>query len=162
MRTGLLERAPLPSTPKAAKTYAKTQFLLTDAGVQWIELLNDSGEAAALDALLGRLWIVHPQLADYLRFLATVDTFFVPNLSWSTVFPDGSGPEGRDGYVSALVDRVEAAIESENPGWAATKEEIESAIASYTTRADARRSPRSGAGPPTSARATSYGTAMKR
>jgi hypothetical protein len=137
MRTALLERAPLPSTPKAAKTYAKTQFLLTDAGVQWIELLDDSGEAAALDALLGRLWIVHPQLADYLRVLATVDTFFVPNLSWSTVFPDGSGPEGRDGYVSALVDRVEAAIDSEDPGWAATGEEIESAIASYTGRREA-------------------------
>jgi hypothetical protein len=137
MRAELLERAPLPSTAKAAKTYAKTQFLLTDAGVQWIELLEDSGEAAALDALLSRLWKVHPQLADYMRFLATVDTFSVPNLSWSTVFPDGSGPEGRDGYVSALVDRVEATIDSEDPGWAATREEIESAVASYTGRREA-------------------------
>jgi hypothetical protein len=137
MRAALLERATLPSTPKAAKTYAKTQFLLTDAGVEWIELLNDSGEAAALDALLGRLWGIHPQLADYLRFLATVESFFVPNLSWSTVFPDGSGPEGRDRYVSALVDRVEAAVDSEGPGWAATKEEIEAAIASYTGRREA-------------------------
>src|SRR5687768_617316 len=32
MRVGLVERVPLPSTAKAAKSYTKTQFPLTDAG----------------------------------------------------------------------------------------------------------------------------------
>jgi hypothetical protein len=109
MRVGLVERTPLPSTAKAAKSYAKTQFLLTDTGIEWMELLQETGEPAALDALLKRLWTIHPQLAGYVRLLNGLDMFFVPALPWSAVYPDGSGPEGRGGYVRALVDRVVAA-----------------------------------------------------
>ena len=77
MRIGLVERSPLPSTAKAARFYAKTRFLLTDAGVEWMELLRDAGKPAALDTLLKRLWAVHPQLAAYVRLLNGIDTFFV-------------------------------------------------------------------------------------
>jgi hypothetical protein len=137
MRIGLIERSPLPSTAKAARFYAKTRFLLTEAGVEWMELLRDAGEPAALDALLKRLWAVHPQMAAYVRLLNGIDTFFVPALPWSSVFPDGSGPEGRQGYVQELVARVLAANETGNSGWSATADELHQAIAAYTGRREA-------------------------
>jgi hypothetical protein len=137
MRIGLVERSPLPSTAKAAMSYAKTRFLLTGAGVEWMELLQEAGEPAALEALLKRLWAVHPQLAAYVRLLNRIDRFFVPTLAWSSVYPDGSGAEGRDGYIQALIDRILTASNSGNTGWSATAEELRQAIATYTGRREA-------------------------
>jgi hypothetical protein len=137
MRVGLVERATLPSTAKAAEGYLKTQFLLTEAGVEWIEMMESHGEAAALDALLKRLWRTHPQLADYLRFLNRIDMFFVPALPWSNVHPDGSGPEGRGRYVKALVESVVAANADVETGWSASAGEIIEAIDAYTSRREA-------------------------
>lgn len=137
MRIGFVERSPLPSTAKAAKTYEKTQFLLTDAGVEWMELLESKGEPTALDALLKRLWVVHPQLAGYLRLLSTLDLFFVPTLPWSALFPEGSGPEGRKQYVEALIKRVAAENEIGGTGWSATTAEIRESIRAYTGRREA-------------------------
>jgi hypothetical protein len=137
MRVGLVERSPLPSTAKAAKSYAQTQFLLTDAGIEWMELLQDAGEPAALDTLLKRLWAVHPQLEGYIRLLNSIETFFVPSLLWSSVYPDGSGPEGRDGYIQALIARIVAANEVGESGWSATADDLREAIAAYTGRREA-------------------------
>jgi len=137
MRIELLDRAPLPSTANAAKAYTETRFLLTDEGVMWLELLEEQGEPAALDALLRRLWKVHPQLRDYLRLLNAVDAFLVPALPWSTVFPHGSGPEGRDVYVDALVAHVLESGDTPHRGWSATPDEVRQAITAYTGRREA-------------------------
>lgn len=137
MRLGLVERAALPSTAKAARSYVDARFLLTEAGVEWLELLEAKGEAAALDALLKRLWSAHPQLADYLRLLSTTDVFLVPTLTWSAVHPNGSGPEGRDAYVDALVKRAVEAGKSGSSGWTATGDEIRQAIKAYVGRREA-------------------------
>lgn len=137
MRLGLLEKAPLPTSPKAAEAYRKTQFLLTDDGVTWAEMLEEESNRAALDFLLVRLWSAHPQLATYIRLLAQKELFFVPMLGWSSAHPDGAGPEGRDSYVLALAELALRTIRSRDIGWAASREEILQAISAYSSRREA-------------------------
>lgn len=134
MRLGFIEKAPLPSSPKAARSYAKSQFLPTEDGIAWVELIEDGDTTAALDSLLVRLWTAHPQLAAYLRMLARSDMLYVPMLGWSVVHPEGAGPEGRDAYVLALIERALQDGRSGDTGWTASREEIVQAIAAYTSR----------------------------
>lgn len=134
MRAGFVERAPVPSSLKAAGAYRRTQFLLTDEGVAWVELLETEGEPAALDVLLKRLWTIHPQLAGYIRLLSAGATLVIPTLTWSSVHPETTGSEGRDKYIDTLVERVMSAVRSGRAGWEADAREVREAIAAYIAR----------------------------
>jgi hypothetical protein len=137
MRVGLVERAPVPSSASAARAYARSQFLLTEEGVAWVEQLQEEGEPAALDALLRRLWVVHPQLAGYIRLLARAGMLVVPTLTWSSVHPETTGSEGRETYAAALVERVVGAARSGRAGWEAEPGEVHEAIGAYVARREA-------------------------
>jgi hypothetical protein len=137
MRAGFVERTPVPSSPKAAGAYVHTRFLLTDEGVAWVELLEKEGEPAALDALLKRLWTIHPQLAGYIRLLSPGGTLVIPTVTWSSVHAETTGSEGRDKYIDALVERVMSAMRSGRAGWQADADEVRQAIAAYVARRQA-------------------------
>lgn len=137
MRVGLVERAQLPSSAKAARAYAGTRFLLTEDGVAFAEMLEEQGEPAALDSLLKRLWSIHPQLAGYIRLLSCSGVLVVPSLTWSAVHPETTGREGREKYVAALVERVVSAVASGRAGWEAEASEVHQAIAAYVARREA-------------------------
>jgi hypothetical protein len=105
--------------------------------VVWVELLEKEGEPTALDALLKRLWKVHPQLADYLRLVTRAGMLIIPTLTWSSVHPEATGREGREKYVEALVERAVDAARSGRAGWEAEATEVRQAIAAYVARRQA-------------------------
>lgn len=129
MRLGLVVRVQLPTTRKVVALYQNRHFELTDAGRQWIEML-ESKPTDAYDELLVSLWSVHPQLAGYLRLLGS-GLFTVPTANWGEVHPDRAGPEGRDAYIRFLAARTQNAVAQGAAGWSATEEEILDAIRGY-------------------------------
>lgn len=131
MRLGLVERAQLPTTRKVVPLYQHRRFELTPAGTEWVAKLEQA-PTDAYDELLVLLWSVHPQLAGYLRLLAS-GMFAVPTANWGEVHPDKAGPEGRDLYIRFLAARAADAIEQGAAGWSATEDEIRDAVRAYVT-----------------------------
>jgi hypothetical protein len=129
MRLGLVERAQLPTTRKVVPLYGNRRFSLTANGHQWIEKL-ETKPTDAYDELLGWLWTVHPQLAGYLRLLAS-GLFTVPTANWGEVHPDRAGVEGREAYIRFLAARTSNAVTQGAAGWSATEVEIADAIRGY-------------------------------
>src|SRR5262249_3142569 len=82
MRLGLVVRTRLPSSATAARAQAGRTFQMTDAGVDWAEVIEEHGEGSpvVLTELLPMLWKAHPRLAAYVRLLASGTVFAVPYL----------------------------------------------------------------------------------
>jgi hypothetical protein len=130
MRLGWIEKAPLPTTRKAALLYTKRTFELTGDGRDWIAQLGDS-RSDAFDQLLRRLWVVHPQLAGFLRLLSR-QMFVVPTAKWGEVHSERiPAGEGRETYMRFLAVRAAEAVGAGATGWSASYEEILQALHAY-------------------------------
>ena len=131
MRLGWVHKAPLPTARSAAALYKSRKFALTEEGNAWVDLLSDSSQQQAYDVLLRELWRAHPQLGSFLR-LVSQRMLVVPTANWREVHPDKvAAGEGREAYMRFLARRGFDAVESGTAGWAATFDEIHSAIRAY-------------------------------
>jgi hypothetical protein len=143
MRLGMIEKAPLPSTPKVVDVYQGRHYVKTAAGEAWGQLLETSIQDA-YDHLLRALWRRHKQFAGYLTLLSK-GPFTVPTANWTDSNPPMAGAEGRGHHVRFLAKKAAAGAESGQLGWSASQAEIEEAIRSYTEArvkfADARHRP---------------------
>lgn len=130
MRLGLVERAAVPSSGRAARHYTNTTFALTPMGERWTSML-DGHVRAAYDELLGMLWKTHPQFRGFIQ--AVSDTgLVVPTLAWRDLSDeDQVADDARDRYLRSLVARVASAMEQSSLGWRAAPEEVESYIREY-------------------------------
>ena len=68
MLLGLVNKATVPSSARAALNYANTTFAASDKGQQWAQFLRDDLRKA-YEQLLDMLWHVHPQFKLFLRAL---------------------------------------------------------------------------------------------
>lgn len=126
MRLGMVQRATLPSSASAARSYRNTTFALTEGGMSWIATL-DTDIRVAYDTLLQMLWKVHPQFAGYVRSLSQFG-LTIPLAQWGEI----REPRNRNRYVDFLVERVTNAVAGNVTGWSAEEKEIRDAIAKYT------------------------------
>ena len=133
MRLGFVERAPLPSSKKAAAGYGGTRFVATPEGREWAARVAEDATGAYTD-LLSRLWSLHPQLAGYLELLAK-GPFVIPAANWREVHerPVHAGQEetSRRTYLDFLAARCGRAIAAGATGWEATEQEVAAAIDQY-------------------------------
>ena len=133
MRLGFVERAPLPSSKRAAVAYSSAHFVATPEGREWSARAAEDGPAAYTD-LLARLWTLHPQLAGYLQLLGG-GPFVIPAANWREVHdrPIRTGHEeaARRAYVEFLAARCGRATASGRTGWTATDLQVADAITQY-------------------------------
>ena len=127
MRLGLVVPTTLPSSARAARSYANTTFGLTAAGQRWAALLVDDLKTA-YDVLLGMLWKTHPQFEGFLRAIS-VDRagLVVPLAQWGEL----PLPRTRERYVDFLSERVAEALRNGESGWSAARLDIRTAISTY-------------------------------
>jgi hypothetical protein len=134
MKLGFLDKEALPSTAAAAAAYQRRTFAATDAGLAWAEQNagGPSDRAAGFDALLRELWRLHPQFSGYLRLLAA-GPFVLPTARWTEAVPAPGGIPGADRlrYVDFLAARAAAAVDAGVTGWAASQDQIASAVRGY-------------------------------
>lgn len=133
MRLGFVERAPLPSSKKAAAGYAGARFIATPEGRAWSARAAEDARDAYND-LLSRMWDLHPQLAGYLELLAK-GPFVIPAATWREVHdrPIHAGQEeaARRAYLEFLAARCGRAIAAGATGWQATEGDVATAINDY-------------------------------
>ena len=125
MLLGLVEKAAVPSSARAALSYAGATFSASDKGTNWAELLRDDLRRA-YDQLLDMLWQAHPQFKAFIRVL-NCEGLAVPLLQWGDIAP----PRTRGGYVSALASNAARCLEDEPSGWAASEREVLAAVKGY-------------------------------
>ncbi|MXX28050.1 MAG: hypothetical protein F4Z82_21735 [Caldilineaceae bacterium SB0668_bin_21] len=125
MRLGLVEVATVPSSARAARNYATTEFAPTSEGVTWAQLLQDDLRSA-YDHLLHLLWNTHPQFAAFLKEIDG-QGLVIPLLPWSRV----AEPVTRDRYLRLLPRWVSERLGSEPSGWIASESEIGEAVGQY-------------------------------
>ena len=125
MLLGLIDKATVPSSPRAALNYANTTFAASDKGQQWARLLRDD-VPKAYDRLLDMLWGAHPQVKLFFRVIES-KSFAVPLLQWGDV-PE---PRTRGRYVNFLASRVAQCLGNEPSGWTAAEPDILEAIKGY-------------------------------
>ena len=125
MLLGLVEKATVPSSARAAGNYTHTTFAATEKGREWAALLRDD-LTKAYDQLLEMLWHAHPQFRSFLRALCE-DGVTVPLLQWGEL-PE---PRTRARYVSHLASRVAEVLENESCGWTALRSDILAAVKGY-------------------------------
>ena len=127
MWLGLVVPATLPSSARAARAYKNSTFDLTEAGQDWIRIL-EKDLRRAYDKLLKMLWKTHPQFEGFLRTISVKPTgLVVPLAQWGQL----SLPRTHERYIEFLTKRVAAALESRELGWSATTSEVRSEITSY-------------------------------
>jgi hypothetical protein len=90
MRLGYLEQQALPSSRKTLELHRRRTFELTESGTRWMELLRSREIAMAYDELFTRLWVQHPQLAQFFRKLQE-GLFIIPTAQWGEAQSAGSG-----------------------------------------------------------------------
>jgi hypothetical protein len=127
MRLDLLERASLPAEGRAAAFYRETTFAVTGRGKAWATRLRED-RRGALDELLEMLWLAFPQFSGYLRVMAN-GGLTIPLAQWLE-FPE---PRTRESYVRNLARKVAEATALQDLGWAATEEELHTAVTEYLT-----------------------------
>ena len=125
MGLGLVEKATVPSSARAALNYATTTFLPTPKGKGWAQLLRDDLKSA-YDELLDMLWQAHPQFAAFVDAIAAPG-LVIPILPWSQL----REPRTRINYVRSLVSWVVQCIGDEQSGWTASKPEVREAVGEY-------------------------------
>lgn len=125
MLLGLVEKATVPSSARAALSYASATFAASDKGTKWAELLRDDLRRA-YDQLLDMLWQAHPQFKAFLSVL-NYEGLAVPLLQWGDI-PE---PRTRGRYVSALASNATRCLEDEAAGWVASEPEILEAVKGY-------------------------------
>ena len=125
MRLGLVEKAMVPSSARAARNYATTTFAPTSEGVVWAQLLQDDLKSA-YDHLLHLLWNTHPQFAAFLKAI-NGQGLVIPILPWSRV-PE---PLTRDRYLRFLPRWVSESLGAEPSGWTASESEIGESVGQY-------------------------------
>ena len=125
MRLGLVDKATVPSSARAARNYAATTFAPTSEGVAWAQLLQDDLRSA-YDHLLHLLWNTHPQ---FVAFLKEIDGqgLVIPILPWSQV-PE---PITRNRYLRLLPRWVSECLGTEPSGWTASESEIGESVRQY-------------------------------
>ena len=130
MRLGLVARATLPSSARAARSYKDTTFALTTAGQHWLGLLKDDLRGA-YDELLGMLWKTHPQFEGFLRTVALDRSgLVVPLAQWGEL----PLPRTRERYMHFLAKRVAESLKRVESGWSATEADVHGAITVYIER----------------------------
>ena len=127
MRLGLVVKATVPSSARAARNYAATTFAPTSEGVAWAQLLQDDLRSA-YDHLLHLLWNTHPQFAAFLKEIDG-QGLVIPLLPWNQV-PE---PITRDRYLRLLPRWVSEHLEAEPSGWTASESEIGGSVGQYLT-----------------------------
>ena len=125
MLLGLVEKATVPSSARAALNYACATFAASDKGTKWAELLRVDLRRA-YDQLFDMLWHVHPQFKAFLRVL-NGEGLAVPLLQWGDI----PQPRTRGRYVSALASKATRCLEDEPSGWVASEPEILKAVKGY-------------------------------
>ena len=127
MRLGLVVKATVPSSARAARNYAATTFAPTSEGVAWAQLLQDDLRSA-YDHLLHLLWNTHPQFAAFLKEIDG-QGLVIPLLPWNQV-PE---PITRDRYLRLLPRWVSEHLEAAPSGWTASESEIGGSVGQYLT-----------------------------
>ena len=125
MLLGLVEKATVPSSARAALNYKNTTFAASEKGLEWAALLRDDLRKA-YDQLLNMLWHAHPQFSSFLRELGE-DGIAVPLLQWGEL-PE---PRSRGRYVSCLSSRIAKHLADEPCGWAASESDVLAAVKGY-------------------------------
>ena len=125
MHLGLVDKATVPSSARAARNYAATTFAPTSEGVAWAQLLQDDLRSA-YDHLLHLLWNTHPQFAAFLKEI-NGQGLVIPLLPWGRV----SEPVTRDRYLRLLPRWVSERLGAEPSGWTASESEIEESVGKY-------------------------------
>ena len=125
MLLGLVEKATVPSSARAALNYASATFAASDKGRKWAELLRDDLRKA-YDQLFDMLWHAHPQFKAFFRVLNS-EGLAVPLLQWGDI----PKPRTRGRYVSALASNATRCLEDEPSGWAASEPNILEAVRGY-------------------------------
>lgn len=128
MRLGLVARAALPSSGKAARHYHGTTFAATEAGVAFAALARDNWRAAR-DHLLGLLCDLHPQLAGYLSIVEK-GALVVPLANWGQV----REPRSRTAFLQLLSRHAAEVLQAESAGWVATAEEVAGFVRAYVDK----------------------------
>ena len=127
MRLGLVVKAMVPSSARAARNYAATTFDPTPEGMAWAQLLQDDLRSA-YDHLLHMLWNTHPQFSAFLKEIDG-QGLVIPLLPWSQV-PE---PITRDRYMRLLPRWVSECLGTEPCGWTASESEVGESVRQYLT-----------------------------
>lgn len=125
MKLGLVLRAALPASGRAARSYHNTTFALSPEGKRWAEMLRDDPKAA-YNQLLSMLWRSHPQFVGYLKALEN-GGLVIPLAQWGEL-PE---PRSRNGYIDFLTSQIVKGLSMGSAGWWAPEFDIRQAILDY-------------------------------
>lgn len=124
MRLGLVLRAALPASARAARSYRNATFALSPEGKRWADVLRDDPKVA-YNQLLLMLWQAHPQFVAFLKALN--GGLVIPLAQWGEL-PE---PRSRDRYVDFLTFRIVDGFSMGPAGWWAPESDIRQAIIDY-------------------------------